>query len=121
MYESSYDVKPVTGPQVCLILGLAAILAGSVVGLAAMNKDVGSIFTAVAAVLITVGVSFGWAKANQLSRDVTHVKETTNGRMTEQIEANRELNKANEELNRQLQQAMLRLPPPPEETTRDLS
>lgn len=99
MSSVAYEMKQLTSQQVCLILGLALILAGSVVGLAAMDKDVGSIFAAVAAVAITVGAAFGWAKANQLSRDMgtvnlnmDHVKEISNGRLTEVIEENKRLN-----------------------------
>lgn len=84
------EVKPA---QVCLILGLALILAGSVVGLAALDKDVASIFAALAAVAITIGGSFGWAKVNQITKDlgnvnqnVNHVKELSNGRLTDMME-----------------------------------
>jgi hypothetical protein len=92
------EMKNITPPQVCLILGLAIILAGSVVGLAALGKDVVTILTGVAAVAITVAGAFGWAKANQLSRDlsqvndnVDHVKELSNGRLTEVLDQNRKL------------------------------
>lgn len=91
------EMKNPTPPsQVCLILGLAGILAASVLGLAALGKDVVTILTGVAAVAITVGGAFGWAKANQLSRDlnqvnqnVDHVKEISNGRLTEVMEHNK--------------------------------
>jgi flagellar motor component MotA len=85
------EMKNPTGAQVCLILGLALILAASVVGLAAMDKDVGSIFAAVGAVLITVAGAFGWAKATAIQKDVNHVKELSNGRITDLMESNKQL------------------------------
>ncbi len=92
------EVKNPTGPQVCLILGLALILAGSVVGLAALGKDVITILTGVAAVAITVAGAFGWAKANQLSRGLTQVsdnidqvRDISNGRLTEVLDDNKRL------------------------------
>jgi hypothetical protein len=98
MSSAVAELKAVTGPQVCLILGLALILAGSVVGLAALGKDVVTILTGVAAVAITVAGAFGWAKANQLVRNfnevsnsVDQVKELSNGRLTEVLDDNKKL------------------------------
>jgi cytochrome c biogenesis protein CcdA len=108
------EVKQVTAAQVCLILGLAVILAGSVVGLAALGKDVVTILTGIAAVAITVAGAFGWAKANQLTRDlnqvnqnVDQVREISNGRLTAVLEDNKALHE-------KLQQALTQLPPPKE-------
>lgn len=93
------EMKNPTPAQVCLILGLALILAGSVFGLAALGKDVVTILTGVAAVAITVAGAFGWAKVQQLTRDVSqvnqgvdHVKEISNGRLTEVLDDNKRLN-----------------------------
>jgi methyl-accepting chemotaxis protein len=99
MSSAVAELKAVNAAQVCLILGLALILAGSVVGLAAMGKDVVTILTGVAAVAITVAGAFGWAKANQLVRNfnqvsdsVDQVRELSNGRLTEVLEENKRLN-----------------------------
>lgn len=101
-------MKQVTPPQVCLILGLALILAASVVGLAAMNKDVGSIFAAVGAVLITVAGAFGYAKATQIQKDVSQVKELSNGRVTDLMDDNKKLHE-------QLTAMAILIPPKPGE------
>lgn len=108
------EMRQVTGPQVCLTLGLALILAGSVVGLAAMGKDVVTILAGLAAVAITVGGAFAAAKANQLTRDLTavnqnvdHVKELSNGRLTDLLEDNKQL-------NAKLQEVLMLMPPPPQ-------
>lgn len=97
MSLEAHEMKQVTPAQVCLILGLAFILAGSVVGLAAMNKDVGSILAAVAAVLITVAGAFGVVKVNQITsnlsqvnQNVDHVKELSNGRLTDLMDTVRQ-------------------------------
>lgn len=114
MSSVASEMKQVSSQQVCLILGIALILAGSVVGLAAMDKDVGSILAAVAAVAITVAGAFGWAKANQLSRDMgtvnqnmDHVKEVSNGRLTQVLEENKALNE-------KITALALLIQPPPE-------
>lgn len=98
MSASASEMRNPTGAQVCLILGICVILAGSVVSLAALNKDVGAIFAAVGAVIITVGAAFGWAKASQLQKDlgqvhqsVDVVKDISNGRMTQLLEDNKDL------------------------------
>lgn len=111
--DAALEMKDLKGPQVCLILGLALILAGSAVGLAALGKDVVTIFTGVGAAIIAVGVAFGWAKVQQLTRglhqvneNVDTVKEISNGRLTELLEQNRQLHIQNAELSRLL--------PPPE-------
>jgi arginine exporter protein ArgO len=98
MSSSVTELKQVTGAQVCLILGLALILAGSVVGLAALGKDVVTILTGIAAVGITVAGAFGWAKANQLSRglsqvsdNIDQVRDISNGRLTEVLDDNKRL------------------------------
>lgn len=106
------EMKQVTSQQVCLILGLALILAASVVTLAALNKDVGATFYAVGAVVVSVGGAFGWAKLNQLTHNVNqvnesvdNVKDLSNGRLTEMIEDNKRLRE-------QLTELALRVPPP---------
>lgn len=106
------EVKNPTAAQVCLVLGLALILAGSVVTLAAMNKDVGAIFTAVAAVVLLVAGAFGWTKASQIQRDVDHVKEISNGRVTQLLD---DLANANQKLT-----ALAMLVQPPKETPPEL-
>lgn len=113
---SSYvagEMKSPTGAQVCLILGLAAILASSVLGLAALDKDVVTILTGIAAVAITIAGAFGWIKANQLNRSlnqvtasVDQVKEVSNGRLTDVMNDNKELHEKLTAL------AMLITPPP---------
>jgi len=92
------EMKNITPPQVCLILGLALILAGSVVWLAALGEDIGSTFAALAAVAITIAGAFGYAKANQLTRNmdqvnqnVDHVKDLSNGRLTAVLDDNKAL------------------------------
>jgi hypothetical protein len=92
------EMKNITPPQVCLILGLALILAGSVVWLAALGEDIGSTFAALAAVAITIAGAFGYAKANQLTRNmdqvnqnVDHVRELSNGRLSEVMDQNKKL------------------------------
>lgn len=113
---SSYvagEMKNPTGAQVCLILGLAAILASSVLGLAALDKDVVTILTGIAAVAITIAGAFGWVKANQLSRSlnqvtesVDQVKEISNGRLTDVMNDNKALHEKMTAL------ALLVTPPP---------
>jgi len=116
MSNAADEMKNPTGAQVCLILGLAVILAGSVVGLAAMDKDVVTILTGVAAVAITIAGAFGWAKANQLSRSMTQVtesvdqvRELSNGRLTDVMNDNKALHEKLTSL------AMLLQPPPPDQ------
>ena len=98
MYATASEMKQVSSQQVCLILGLALILAGSIIGLAAMDKDIVTILAGVGAVAVTVAGAFGFAKAQQITRDlgavnqnVDHVKEISNGRLTTVLEDNKAL------------------------------
>lgn len=112
MLAQASELRSVTSAQVCLILGLSLIGAATVVGLAALGKDVVTILTGVGAITLAIAGAFGWTKAQQLTRgisqvntNVDHVKEISNGRLTEALDEVKSLNV-------QLAQAMLRTPPP---------
>lgn len=105
-------MRNVNTQQVVLILGLSAILMGGVVTLAAMGKDVGAIFGAVAAVAIGLAGAFGIS----LNHKVDQVKDIANGRLTEALDDGRKAREQGREDCQALQQqitslAMLVTPP----------
>lgn len=97
----------ITWPQAVVVLGLTAMLMTSVTILALHNKDVGAVLSAVGGILLVVAGLFGYSLHNKVDR----VETMANGRLTEQIEANRELQNKVQAL------ALLVQPPPIEPTS----
>ncbi len=95
------EVKTLSWSMIVLVLGITLLLLSAVVILALAGKDVATIFGAVGAVVIAVGTAFGWSIHQQLGQ----VKEVANGRMTDVINQNKEL-------QNQVTTLALRLPPP---------
>ena len=95
------QVKTLSWSMIVLILGITFMLLTAVVILALSNKDVVTIFGAVGAVVIAVGAAFGWNIHQQLGQ----VKEQANGRMTDILNQNKDL-------QAQVTAMALRLPPP---------
>ena len=92
------EMKNVTPPQVVLILGLSAILAATIIWLASIGNDPVAIISGIAPILLLIGGAFGWAKVNDLKRDVGGVKDDvgevrslSNGQLTELREDNKAL------------------------------
>lgn len=81
------QVKTLSWSMIVLILGIAFMLLAAVVILALAGKDVATIFGAVGAVIIAVGTAFGWSIHQQLGQ----VKEQANGRMTDILNQNKDL------------------------------
>jgi hypothetical protein len=77
----------ITWPQATVIIALALMLMTSVTVLALNNKDVSAILSAVGGIILVVGGLFGFSLHNKVDR----VETMTNGRLTEQIEANQKL------------------------------
>lgn len=96
-----------TWQQAIVVLGLALMLMTSVTVLALNNKDVSAILSAVGGIILVVGGLFGFSLHNKVDR----VETMANGRLTEQIEANRELQNKVQAL------ALLVQPPPVEPTS----
>ncbi len=85
------QLKNVTPPQVVLILGLSLILATTIIWLAVIGNDPVAIISGIAPILLLVGGAFGWAKVNDLKRDVGEVKSLSNGQLTDLREDNKAL------------------------------
>lgn len=96
-------MKTLTWPQVAMILGLAALLLTSVTILALAGKDVAAIYGAVGAIVIAVAAAFGVNIHNTLGQ----VKEVANGRLTQALEQN-------QDLQNQVTALALRIQPPEE-------
>jgi hypothetical protein len=95
---SAAEMKQPTTQQVVLILGLAVIVAGTVVTLGLSGLDPVVILTGIAGIAATIFGAAGWAKArdvnqslSQVSQNVEQVKELSNGRLTEVMEDNKRL------------------------------
>jgi hypothetical protein len=95
---SAAEMKQVTTTQVVLILGLATIVAATVVILALSGLDPVVILTGITTAAATMFGVAGWAKAkqvdqslNQVNRNVDQVKDLSNGRLTEVMEDNKRL------------------------------
>lgn len=87
MPTSEQLMKNLNWQQIVLFLGITFMLLAAVVILALAGKDVATIFGAVGAVVIAVATAFGVNIHNQLGQ----VKELTNGRMTDVINQNKDL------------------------------
>ena len=92
------ELKDVTPAQVVLILGLSTILAATIIWLAIIGNDPVAIISGIAPILLLIGGAFGWAKVNDLKRDVGGVKSDvgevrslSNGQLTELREDNKAL------------------------------
>lgn len=80
--------KPtITWPQATIVISLAFMLMTSVTILAWKGRDVGAVLSAVGGIILVVGGMFGFSLHNKVDR----VETMTNGRLTEQIEANQKL------------------------------
>lgn len=91
-------MKQVTTAQVVLILGLATIVATTVVVLALSGLDPVVILTGITTAAATMFGVAGWAKAkqvdqtlSQVNQNVDQVKDLSNGRLTEVMEDNKRL------------------------------
>lgn len=85
------EMKDVTTQQVVLILGLSALVAGVIIWLAILGLDPGQVLAGLSPFALLLGGLFGWAKVNDLKRDVGDVKEMSNGRLTQLQDDNKEL------------------------------
>lgn len=79
-------MKQVTWAQVTLILGVCTLLLTAVVILAAWERDVSSILTAVALVFATVLSVVGVDAKNKIDHKLDQVKDVANGRLTDALE-----------------------------------
>lgn len=93
-----------TWQQAIVVLGLALMLMTSVTLLALKGKDVSAVLSAVGGIILVVGGMFGFSLHNKVDR----VETMTNGRLTEQIEAN-------QKLQEQVRALALLVQPPPVE------
>jgi hypothetical protein len=92
----------ITWQQATVVIALALMLMTSVTVLALNNKDVSAILSAVGGIILVVGGLFGFSLHNKVDR----VETMTNGRLTEQIEAN-------QKLQEQVRALALLVQPPP--------
>jgi hypothetical protein len=102
------SVKNMTWPQVVVILGLTTVLMTAVIILSLNGKDAGTILGAVGTVIIGLATAFGLDLRNQVvanRSDVAQVRELSNGRLSELLDRNKEL-------QAQVTTLALRLPPP---------
>lgn len=95
---SAPEMKDVTPSQVVLFLGLALILATTVVVLALSGLDPAVILSGIATSVVTLGGAFAWKTARdvtsslkQVNQGVEQVKDLSNGRFTEVLDDNRAL------------------------------
>jgi uncharacterized membrane protein len=97
----------VTWPQVTLILGTMALFFATLIILTKLQVDAAAIMTTCVLLLLSVLGVLGYRSQGELREKVDQVKELSNGRITE-------LNARNEQLQTQVTEMALRLPPPPE-------
>lgn len=82
------EVKQVTIPQVVLVLGLTLILMTGIVTMALAGLDVVAILSGLVTMALVVATLFGI----NLKNSVDQVKDISNGRLTEMLDHNKELN-----------------------------
>lgn len=99
-------VKTLSWQQVTVILGLGFMLLASVTILALARVDVAAIFGTVAVFVVAMASAFGISLHNQIGQ----VKDVANGRLTQALEQNKDL-------QGQVTALALRIQPP-EETTK---
>lgn len=100
------DMKNLTVPQVVLILGLSLIIMSGVVVLAVTGKDVASIFGALA----TLGLAIAAALGVNIKQTLDQVKDISNGRLTEAIQASRDILEDNKALHNKIAELSLQIP-----------
>lgn len=102
------EMRQVTVPQVILILGLALIVMAGTVIMALAGLDVVAILSG----LVTVGLVVATLFGINLKHTVDQVKDISNGRLTEVLDANKSLTQVNHELHEKIASLSMLVPPP---------
>lgn len=116
MVDQEAEVRNVTWPQVVLTLGIVTLLLMTVVSLAIMKLNVTEVLAAVVLSMTTLLGLLGWQKTNTVEQKIDQVKEISNGRLSDAIEAQKRLQEEYKALSRQYAELALRVPVPPETT-----
>lgn len=81
----------VSWPQAVLALGITAIFFTTVIILTNLGVNVTEIMTTCVLLLISVLSVLGWRNQEKMDHKIEQVKETSNGRLSDLIEQNRQL------------------------------
>jgi hypothetical protein len=81
----------VSWPQAVLALGITAIFFTTVIILTNLGVNVTEIMTTCVLLLISVLSVLGWRNQEKMDHKIEQVKETSNGRLSDVIEQNRQL------------------------------
>ena len=104
-------MRGVTWPQVVLTLGVTFVFFATVITLAVLKQEVVTVIGAVVALFVTLMSVLGWRSQDRMDQKIDRVAEVSNGRLSEQIELNRQQREEIKSLHEQLTDMALRLPP----------